>query len=329
LDTFKNFKSKLYSVNDDTFNDIALEVFRFQAKSNPVYAAFIRHMGVTPATIRHWQDVPFLPISFFKTHFLQTGQWTPEVTFTSSGTTGGTTSRHGVEQLAFYHQHAQRCFEFFFGPLTDYHFLALLPSYLERQGSSLIAMMDYFIKNSQSEYSAYYLHQTDQLLADVEKLRQTSKKIILWGVSFALLDLAEKHDVDLSHCLVFETGGMKGRRKEITRAALHQTLYERLHVRPVFSEYGMTELLSQAYTTGKYTFKCPPWMRITGREVTDPLRKGLLDETAGINVVDLANFQTISFLETEDLGKVYGSGEFEVLGRMDNSDIRGCNLMVE
>jgi phenylacetate-coenzyme A ligase PaaK-like adenylate-forming protein len=329
LDTFKSFESTLYSVNDQTFAHIALEVFRFQAINNPVYRAFIQNLSVDPAAVKRVEDIPFLPISFFKTHALQSGQWQPEVTFTSSGTTGATTSKHAVADLSFYQQHSQRCFEYFFGPLTDYHFLALLPSYLERQGSSLIAMMDHFIRNSNSGYSSYYLFQIDKLLDDLARLKtDTSRKVILWGVSFALLDLAEKFEIDLSHCLIFETGGMKGRRKEITRAELHATLTDRLKASHIYSEYGMTELLSQAYTQGEFQFKCPPWMKIIGRDITDPLSKGLLRETAGINVIDLANIQTVSFIETEDLGKIYPDGTFEVLGRMDNSDVRGCNLMI-
>lgn len=329
LDTFKSFESTLYSVNDQTFADIALEVFRFQAVNNPVYSSFIRNLSVDISTITTLQDIPFLPISFFKSHSVQTGEWQPEIIFSSSGTTGAAVSKHAVANLNFYQEHSKRCFEYFFGPLSDYHFLALLPSYLERQGSSLIAMMDYFIRESQSSYSSYYLFQIDKLLDDLAKLRHDqSKKIILWGVSFALLDLAEKHPVDLNHCLVFETGGMKGRRKEITRAELHGILQQRLNVSQVYSEYGMTELLSQAYTDGQFRFKCPPWMKIIGRDITDPLSKGLLHETSGINVIDLANIQTISFIETEDLGKVYPDGTFEVLGRMDNSDVRGCNLMI-
>ncbi|HEY9044536.1 MAG TPA: acyl transferase [Ohtaekwangia sp.] len=330
MDTFKSFESTLYTVNDQTFVDIAIEVFRFQAVNNPVYRSFIQNLSVDVHAVRSLQDIPFLPISFFKSHTVQSGVWQPEITFTSSGTTGASVSRHALANLEFYQQHSQRCFEYFFGPLSDYHFLALLPSYLERQGSSLIAMMDHFIRQSGSTYSSYYLYQVDKLLQDIEALRsKDSRKIILWGVSFALLDLAEQHaGIDLSHCLVFETGGMKGRRKEITRAELHTILREKLNVTGIFSEYGMTELLSQAYTRGQFLFTCPPWIKIIGRDITDPLSKGLLRETAGINVIDLANYQTISFIETEDLGKVYEDGTFEVLGRMDNSDVRGCNLMI-
>lgn len=328
METFKSFESKLYGINDRTFADIALTVFRFQAAHNPVYKAFIDNLAVDVQRVQHLEDIPFMPISFFKNHTLQSDAWTPETVFTSSGTTGSAVSRHGVRDLGFYLRHSVRCFEFFFGPLTDYHFLALLPSYLERQGSSLIAMMDHFIQASGSPHSGFYLHTIDALLADLEKLKGDSRKVILWGVSFALLDLVEQHQPDLSHCLVFETGGMKGRRREITRAELHSTITSGLNVTSVFSEYGMTELLSQAYTRGGALFTAPPCMKVLGREITDPFNKGVLAETAALNVIDLANWNTISFIETEDLGRVYADGSFEVLGRMDNSDVRGCNLMV-
>jgi hypothetical protein len=190
-------------------------------------------------------------------------------------------------------------------------------------------MMDHFIKGSKSPHSGFYLNNTDQLVNDLCLLKGNERPVVLWGVSFALLDLAETMDLDLSHCLVFETGGMKGRRKEITRDELHSFLCKRLNVQKIYSEYGMTELLSQAYSNGSERFFCAPWMKIIGREVTDPFQKGLLAETSGINVIDLANWHSIAFIETEDLGKVYADGSFEVLGRMDNSDIRGCNLLVE
>jgi len=328
LDTFKSFESNLYGINDDTFADIALGLFRFQAAHNAVYKAFVDNLRVNPAQVQRLEDIPFMPIAFFKTHTVQTGVWTPQTVFTSSGTTGAAVSRHPVNDLAFYLRHSERCFEHFFGPLTDYHFLALLPSYLEREGSSLIAMMDHFIKASGSPYSGFYLYTVDKLLADLDKLRNDSRKVILWGVSFALLDLVEQYHPDLSHCLVFETGGMKGRRREITRAELHTTLTQGFNVSSVFSEYGMTELLSQAYTRGGAQFTAPPFMKIIGREITDPLTKGLVGETAALNVIDLANWNSIAFIETEDLGRVYPNGSFEVLGRMDNSDVRGCNLLV-
>lgn len=325
----KSFDAKIYSVNDQSFSDIALEVFQFQAVNNPVYAAYIKNLSVDAKKVKSVNEIPFLPISFFKSHSIRSGNWEPQTIFTSSGTTGMLVSRHSVPNLDFYLHHAQACFEYFFGPLAQYNFLALLPSYLERQGSSLIAMIDFFIKQSGSSVSGFYLHTTETLLRDLDKLRKDSRKTILWGVSFALLDLIEKHQPDLSHCLVFETGGMKGRRKEITRAELHYALTSSLNVRQIYSEYGMTELFSQAYTRGGQHFSCPPWMKVLGREITDPFTKGLLDETSGINVIDLANRDTLSFIETEDLGKVYRDGSFEILGRMDNSDMRGCNLLID
>jgi hypothetical protein len=329
LDTFKSFESKLYTVNEGSFTDIALELFRFQAIHNPVYKAFIENMKVNIIAINKLELIPFLPIAFFKHRLVQSGNWHPEVVFTSSGTTNSIPSRHAIPSLKFYLQHARRCFEFFFGPLSDYHFLALLPSYLERQGSSLIAMMDYFVKESHSGFSAFYRYDMQKLLADIQLLKRNERKTILWGVSFALLDLAEKHPADLSSLMVFETGGMKGRRTEITRAALHDTLLKSLQASAIYSEYGMTELLSQAYTNGQSRFFCPPWMKVMARELTDPMQKGLLNETGGINIVDLANYHSVAFIETEDLGKVYPDGSFEVLGRLDNSDIRGCNLLID
>ncbi|MEO7992119.1 MAG: acyl transferase [Chryseolinea sp.] len=329
MDTFKGFESKLYTLNEYSFEGIALDVFRFQAIHNPVYSQFLQHLSVVPADISTIEQIPFLPISFFKNQIIKTGNWKDEFFFTSSGTTGTSTSKHFVRDVGFYLRHAQRNFELFFGPLTDYHFLALLPSYQEREGSSLIAMMQHFITESKSPHSAFYLYNQDQLIADIDLLQTSSRKIILWGVSFALLDLVEKYDINLGNSLVFETGGMKGRRKELTRSELHQILKEGFNVSAIYSEYGMTELLSQAYAVHSDRFSQPPWMKVIGRELTDPFNKGLQDESAGINVIDLANWNSISFIETEDIGRVYSDGTFEILGRMDNSDVRGCNLLIE
>ncbi len=329
MDTFKGFESKLYSINEYSFEGIALDVFRYQAIHNPIYCEFLQHLSIDIASINSIEQIPFLPIAFFKSHTIKTGTWSEEVIFMSSGTTGSITSRHSIKDLQFYLHHAQRNFELFFGPITDYHFLALLPSYQEREGSSLIAMMQHFITESKSNHSAFYLNNQDQLVADIELLQTESRKIILWGVSFALLDLVEKYNINLGNSMVFETGGMKGRRKEMTRNELHDILKGGLKVSTIHSEYGMTELLSQAYSTHSERFLLPPWMKVIGRELSDPFQKGVQDETAGINVVDLANWNSISFIETEDIGKVYSDGTFEVLGRIDNSDVRGCNLMVE
>ncbi|MBL7856219.1 MAG: acyl transferase [Cyclobacteriaceae bacterium] len=326
METFKSFD--LYHLNERAFADIALSVFQFQVRNNPVYKAFVENLNIEKESISRVEDIPFLPISFFKQHALKTGNWPSDTFFESSGTMGTLTSRHEIQSLDFYLQHAERNFTYFFGDLTQYNVLALLPSYLERQNSSLVAMIDHFIKRTGSAYSGFYLYDQEKLLSDLQSLKNSKRKTILWGVTYALLDVAEQHQPDLSHCLIFETGGMKGRRRELTREELHQFLRDRFNVTAIYSEYGMTELLSQAYMDGGVGFHCPPWMKITGRDITDPFRKGLLGETSGINVIDLANLHSIAFLETEDLGRVYTDGTFEVLGRMDNSDLRGCNLMV-
>lgn len=329
MDTFESFREQLYNDNELAFANIALKLFQYQATENTTYKAYLNNLGVSVHEIHAVEQIPFMPISFFKHHTIKTGEWRDEAVFSSSGTTGMQTSHHHIENLDFYLRHAERCFTQAFGSPSDYHFLALLPSYLERSDSSLVAMLQHFIDRSNSPYSGFYLHNTDKLLRDIESLRADGKKTVLWGVTFALLDLAEKMNPDLSHCLVFETGGMKGRRKEITRLELHEILKKGFNVSKVYSEYGMTELLSQAYSNGSDRFFTNPWMKIIGRDITDPLSKGLLDQTSGINVIDLGNIHSIAFIETEDLGKVYEDGSFEVLGRMDNSDVRGCNLLVE
>lgn len=328
MQSFKSFEQVLYTVNDSTFEDIALQLFYKQAKENKVYRDFIGFLGVEPASVRALENIPFLPITFFKSHLVTTQDFSPEIIFTSSGTTGLITSRHSVPRLSFYLENAKRNFELFFGSLTDYHILALLPSYLEREGSSLISMVDYFIKETKSAYSGFYLTDYEALLKRTNELKKNNRKVILLGVSFALLELAEKFEVDLSHCLIMETGGMKGRRKEITREELHGFLTEKFKVKSICSEYGMTELMSQAYSTGNGLYRSPPWMRIMVRDINDPFQLQLPGRTGGINVIDLANVHSCAFIETQDLGKVAQNGSFEVLGRFDNSDIRGCNLLV-
>lgn len=327
--TIKSFPLQLYTCNDRSFQDIALSLFRFQAENNAVYKSFIQYLGIRAALVDSLDKIPFLPISFFKNHSLKTGEWPTAVSFSSSGTTGQRTSIHSLPDLAFYLNHAEKCFNHFFGDLKNYNFMALLPSYLERKNSSLVAMMDHFIRKSESPYSGFYLNNISDLLRDLDESKLDHRKTILWGVTFALLDLAESTHPDISHCMVFETGGMKGRRKEITRLELHSSLQQNLHISKVYSEYGMTELLSQAYSLGADRFYCPPWMKIIGRDITDPMKKGLLEEISGINVIDLANQHSIAFIETEDIGKIYPDGSFEVLGRLDNSDLRGCSLLVE
>lgn len=329
MDNNKSFESILYTVNEADFENIALELFQFQARNNPVYKSYLRYLSVKLEEIDELEKIPFLPISFFKSQTIQTGVWEPETTFRSSTTTGATPSLHYVKDLRFYQQHSKYCFEHFFGPVTNYHFFALLPSYLERSDSSLIAMMNYFVGESKSSCSGFYLSDLNKLLADIDLARKDSRKIIVWGVSFALLELAEKFAPDLSDCLIFETGGMKGRREEITREQLHEILKKVFKVSAIYSEYGMTELFSQAYATGGLTFNSPPWMKIFIREVGDPLLHIGDDKPGAIDIIDLANVHTAAFIGTDDLGVRNQDGKFEVRGRLDNSDIRGCNLLVE
>ncbi len=324
----KSFTFPLSHINESNFEDIALQLFQTQYKNNLLYQTYVHHLGKDVAKVKSINEIPFLPIRFFKSHTVISGNWTPETVFTSSATTGSLQSKHQVWSLPYYLNTATAIFNHFYGQLEGYHFLALLPSYLERSGSSLIAMIDHFIKSDTTGHSGYYLNNFDQLLHKIEELKHSTKKTILWGVSFALLDLAEKHEVDLSEALIMETGGMKGRRKEWVREELHSFLCQRLNAREIHSEYGMTELFSQAYSKGKGYFKSPLWMKIMIRDINDPfhyLREGKI---GGINVVDLANAHSCAFIETEDLGREDQGLSFEVLGRMDNSDIRGCNLLV-
>lgn len=328
MDTFKSFEPLLYSVNESSFENIALSLFRFQAEHNPLYRQWLTYLSISPKDVKTVAEIPFLPIAFFKKHAVKTGNWAPETVFRSSGTTGVSTSSHYVRNLDFYRNHALRNFYFFFGPLKQYHLLALLPSYLERKDSSLVSMIDYFIQQTGSTYSGFYLQDIDKLLMDIEALRGGERPVILWGVSFALLEIAEKYNVDMSHCLIFETGGMKGTRQEIIREELHDRLSKGLHVKSIYSEYGMTELFSQAYTRGEKLFYWPPWMRVVGRDISDPRSLTAAGESCALNVIDLANWHSVAFIETEDIGRIHQNGAFEVLGRLDNSDARGCNLLL-
>jgi len=333
LETFESFKEVLYEVNERSFIEIALKLFHFQAKYNPVYSEYIKHLRIRPGAVESLEQIPYLPVSFFKNHDIKTGSWPTAATFTSSGTTGMISSKHAVRDVGFYLENAARCFSHFYGDPSSYTFLALLPSYVERGGSSLIAMIEDFIRRSSASAKATadksgFYHSNKTGLLDALK-KSDGKKIILWGVTYALLDLAEEGELDLSDCIVVETGGMKGRRAEITRAELHEFLTKRFNTPKIHSEYGMTELLSQAYSKGDGVFECPPWMKILLRDPEDPLDMDKRRERGGINIIDLTNFNTCSFIETQDLGRMAQKGSFEVLGRMDNSDIRGCNLLVD
>lgn len=308
--------------------ETALQMFRFQYEHNEVYHRFCSLLGRTPANVVSLTDIPFLPIEFFKTEKIYCADTPPEITFTSSGTTGSQTSRHFVKELSIYTESYRKGFELFYGDIEKYAVLALLPSYLERTGSSLITMVDDLIKRSKNPFSGFYLNEYDLLAERLTSLDRSGQQVLLIGVSFALLDLVEKHSFSLKNTLVMETGGMKGRRKELVREELHAALCKGFGVEAIHSEYGMTELLSQAYSAGKGIYRCVPWMKVLVRDTNDALSYLPIGKTGGLNIIDLANKYSCSFIATQDLGKLHNDDTFEVLGRFDNSDIRGCNLMV-
>lgn len=315
--------------NQKDFDEVALKVFSHQATNCQVYRDYILNLGVDPSTIVTLAKVPYLPISFFKSHeVLSDTSNKTEIVFSSSGTTGMSQSRHLVTDVRIYEQSFRQAFELFYGPIADICLLALLPSYLERDGSSLIYMIDALIKDSNHPDSGYFLHNHDDLLQKLKVQKDSGQKTILIGVTYALLDFLESHTLNFPELIVMETGGMKGKRKEMVREELHQILTTGFGVSAIHSEYGMTELLSQGYSAGDGLFDCPPWMQINLRDTNDPLSAVEGQKTGGINVIDLANLNSCSFIATQDLGKVYADGSFEVLGRFDNSDIRGCNLLI-
>jgi phenylacetate-coenzyme A ligase PaaK-like adenylate-forming protein len=309
------------------FDDLALNIFRWQAAENLVYRDFLAGLKIDPGSVKELSAVPFLPIEFFKSHKVITGTGDVQEVFTSSGTTGSVQSRHYVTDLAVYEESFRKCFELFYGNVNEYTVLALLPSYLEREGSSLVYMANDLV-NKGAPGSGFYLHNKEELVSKLTLLQQQNAKILLLGVTYALLDLAEQHPMELENAIVMETGGMKGKRKEMVREEVHTILCNGFGVKEIHSEYGMTELLSQAYSKGNGIFQCPPWMKIMVRDTGDPLSFIATGRTGGINVIDLANINSCCFIATQDLGKTYDDGSFEVLGRFDSSDIRGCNLMV-
>ena len=310
------------------FDEVALAVFRYQATHNLIYAHYLDLLRVEARHVLRLADIPCLPIGLFKTQALQSGQWTPVRTFTSSGTTGSTTSHHLLRDEDWYRTGAQRTFERQYGPLAGRAVLALLPAYLERSGSSLVFMAQDFIDRSGHPASGFFLNDLPELARRLAALQRQGTPTLLLGVSFALLDLAEQHPISLDDTMIMETGGMKGRRRELTREELHQTLAQAFRVEHIHSEYGMTELLSQAYAPRAGRFLPAPTLRVLPRDVTDPFALTDHGRTAALNLIDLANLDTISFIASDDLGRVYADGSFEVLGRMDFSDVRGCNLLV-
>jgi len=310
------------------FNTVALEVFKFQFENNAVYRSFCDLLYIHPSDVKRVEDIPFLPISFFKTHSILSTTDKIQETFTSSGTTGSVTSKHQVTNVSIYEESFLKGFKHFYGNIEEYTILALLPNYLEREGSSLIYMVNDLITKSKKPESGFYLNNLNDLTTKLERLDAQGEKVLLIGVSFALLDLVEKHSFQLNNTIIMETGGMKGRRKELIREELHAILKQGFGVQNIHSEYGMTELLSQAYSTGNGVFKCPSWMQVLTRDIEDALTIQSPGKTGGLNVIDLANINSCSFIATQDLGKVSQDGSFQILGRFDHSDIRGCNLMV-
>ena len=319
----------IFNIQTETeFENLAIQIFKFQFENNRVYRSFCDLLYIHPSDVKSLKDIPFLPIQFFKSHSVLSSKESVQTTFTSSGTTGSNTSKHLVTNLEIYEQSFKKGFEHFYGAIEDYVVLALLPSYLERSGSSLIYMVDAFIKQSNHTESGFYLNNLSELKDRLTTVDSQGKKVLLIGVSFALLDLVEAHQFQLKNTIIMETGGMKGRRKELVRDELHAILKQGFGVDAIHSEYGMTELLSQAYSKGNGIFNCPNWMRIVTRDTEDALTLQPTGKAGGINVIDLANINSCSFIATQDLGRVYQNNSFEIIGRFDTSDIRGCNLMV-
>jgi len=314
-------------VTPETFEELALRIFRFQAEYNDVYKSYLAALGRNPQTVDSLQKIPFLPISFFKTRRVVTGNGKGRI-FESSGTTGMTTSRHEVFDLSLYDELSVRIFEEYYGPLKDFHILALLPSYLERGNSSLVYMVRHFMEISGSEFSGFYLDDFTALnrqLAEISRL-DDGRRVLLIGVTFALLDWADSLPGQLPELVIMETGGMKGRRKELLREEVHQILKSKLGTEAIHSEYGMTELVSQAYSQGNGLFRCTGSLQVMIRDITDPFSYLGEGRTGGVNVIDLGNLDSCAFIETSDLGRIR-DGYFEIMGRLDNSDVRGCNLL--
>jgi len=323
--------NRIFDFNISAFNSLVVDIFQFQYQHNPVYRQFCQLLQKGPDTVRHFSEIPFLPISFFKTHKVISTSSASLLVFESSGTTGSVNSRHFIKDPDIYTRSFTKTFELFYGNPAEYCILGLLPSYLERQNASLTYMVNDLIKRSGHPDSGFYLHNHRELSEKLQFLEQRQQKTLLIGVTFGLLDFAEKFPMPLRHTVIMETGGMKGRRKELTREEVHDSLQKAFGVNAIHSEYGMTELLSQAYSRKGGRYYCPPWMKVLLRSEDDPfdiITEPPASANGIINVIDLANIYSVSFIATEDAGKLYPDGSFEVLGRVDNSDIRGCSLMV-
>lgn len=316
---------------DDTlqFNELAVAIFHYQFENNGIYRQFVNLLNVNPRKVKTIAQIPFLPVSAFRTHKIISGNLKEEAVFESSGTTSANTSRHFVADFSLYEKSFLKGFELFFGKIEEYAVFGLLPSYLERGNSSLVYMVNKMIQRTNNNFGGFYLDEFEKLENEIHEATKCGKKVMLIGVTFALIDFANFISKPIPELIVFETGGMKGRRKEIIREELHTLLCRQFGVQSVYSEYGMTELLSQAWSRGNGEYFCPPWMKILLRDTTDALSDAPAGKTGGINVIDLANLNSCSFIATQDLGRINENGSFEVLGRFDNSQIRGCSLMVE
>jgi Acyl-protein synthetase, LuxE len=318
---------KIFRVNPAQFEELALQTFYYQYNNNKIYGQYANAVGKQPEKVNSLTDIPFLPIRFFKTHIVTSTLFEPEAIFESSGTTQTVNSRHYVKDLRVYQQSFLNTFEQFYGNPSGWCIIGLLPSYLERKNSSLVTMVDELIGKSQHSDSGFYLYEYEKLFTVLQKAEQQQQKTLLIGVTFALLDFAETYALNLQHTIVMETGGMKGRREEWTRQQVYNFFKEKSGVTAVHSEYGMTELLSQAYSKDDGIFHCPAWMKVLLRDDDDPLHLSFTGSGI-LNVIDLANIYSCSFIATDDVGKLYDNGSFEVLGRLDNADIRGCSLLV-
>ncbi|HEX7903014.1 MAG TPA: acyl transferase [Chitinophagaceae bacterium] len=329
---YEQWDHKIFNVKETDFEDLALEIFQYQYQGNEVYKSYVDAIGIKPGSIKEITAIPFLPIRFFKTHSVKTGNFEPAAVFESSGTTGMINSRHYIKDLSLYEESFLKGFESFYGSINNWCIIGLLPSYLERNNSSLVYMVNELVKKSHHSQSGFYLDEYDKLFAILKQLENQQQKTLLIGVTFALLDFAERYALPLQHTIIMETGGMKGRRQEMIREQVHEMLKNTFAVPLIHSEYGMTELLSQAYSKGNGLFQCPPWMKVVLRDEEDPLSvrhiKDVRRLVGAINIIDLANIHSCSFIATDDAGRLYPDGSFEVLGRMDNSDLRGCSLMV-
>ena len=331
LPTEEDLIRNLFAIdNEAAFRSVALDVYRFQYRHNELFRRYADLTASGPEQVQEVRDIPFLPISFFKTHTIQTTEFAPRILFESSGTTGSQVSRHFVKDPSLYEASFTRAFEAFYGPAEDYCFLALLPSYLERGSSSLVYMVKELMERSRHPLGGFYLYDFEELSARLAQLEREGQKTLLIGVTYALLDFAAQYPAPLRHTTIMETGGMKGRKKELVRSEVHEALMQAFSLPAIHSEYGMTELLSQGYARGEGRFQAPAWMKVLVREEDDPRSvHGLGNKplTGAMNIIDLANLYSCSFIATEDLGTLHPDGSFEVLGRIDNSDVRGCSLL--